>query len=160
MKNQPNRNYKSNDNVMTPLYLCKQIIRYFNPSGVILEPFKGSGNFLLACPKMIYCEKDEGIPFENFNKQVDWIITNPPWSKFKVMLEKSFQISKKHVVFLVTVNHVFTKARIKLAKKYNFNLKEILYVPTPKEFPQMGFQLGVIHWEKGYKGKVYIGDLK
>jgi hypothetical protein len=159
MKNQPNRDYKSNDNVMTPLPLCKQIINYLKPTGKILEPFKGTGNFLKACPQMIYCEIEENKPFENFNDRVDWIITNPPWSKLKIMLEKSCQVSDKHIVFLVTVNHVFTKARIRLTDNYNFKLKEILYIDTPKEFPQMGFQLGVIHWEKNYNGLVYIGRL-
>jgi len=160
MKSQPNRNYISNDDVMTPLSLCQDIINYFKPSGIILEPFKGTGNFLKACPSMIYCEMVEGKPFEEFDGRVDWIITNPPWSKIKTMLIKSCQVSKKHIVFLMTINHVFTKARIRITNDYNFYLKDILYIPTPKEFPQMGFQLGVIHWEKNYKGLVNILNLK
>ncbi|RLG10262.1 hypothetical protein DRN73_08195 [Candidatus Pacearchaeota archaeon] len=159
MKYQPNRNYKSSDEYMTPIYLCKQIIDYFKPNGLILEPCKGTGNFLKACPKMIYCEQKENKPFEKFNKKVDWVITNPPWSKFKFFLEKSFSVSNYHVVFLVTINHIFTKARVKLARNYNFGLKDILYIDTPKEFPQTGFQLGVIHWQKDYKGLVNIKKL-
>ena len=161
MKNQPNRNYKSNDSVMTPLPLCKRIVKYFKPDGTILEPCKGTGNFLKYLPKnrTDYCEIEEGKPFENYKGKVDWIITNPPWSKMKIFLEKSCQVANKHIVFLITVNHVFTKARIRITKQYNFNLKEILYIETPKEFPQMGFQLGLIHWEKNYTGATIIKDL-
>lgn len=159
MKYQPNRNYNSNDDVMTPLSLCVKIIHHLKPTGIILEPFKGTGNFLKACPEMIYCEQKENNSFENFTGCVDWIITNPPWSKIRYMLEKSCQVSNSHIVFLVTVNHVFTKARIKITDKYNFKLKEILYVQTPKEWPQSGFQLGFIHWEKNYDGLVYIDKL-
>ncbi len=157
MKNQPNKNYNSNDDVMTPLNLCEKIINYFKPAGTILEPCKGSGNFLQYLPKdSLYCEIKENKPFENFNNNVDWIITNPPWSKVRLFLEKSCQCSNKHIVFLITVNHVFTKARIRITNNYSFYLKDILYIDTPKEFPQMGFQLGIIHWEKDYNGQVNI----
>ena len=86
MKSQPNRNYKSDDVVMTPLSLCKRIVEYFNPEGTILEPCKGTGNFLKYLPKdrTIYCERDENIPFETFAGKVNWIITNPPFSKMRL----------------------------------------------------------------------------
>lgn len=160
MKSQPNRNYKSDDNVMTPLSLCKRIVDYFNPDGTILEPCKGSGNFLKYLPKerTSYCEMWEGTPFENYTGNVNWVITNPPWSKMRIFLNLSFKCAN-HVVFLITINHVFTKARIRDMKENNFGLKEILYVDTPKEFPQMGFQLGVIHYERNYKGATEIKDL-
>ncbi len=161
MKSQPNKDYKSDDDVMTPLSLCKRIVDYLNPDGTILEPCKGTGNFLNFLPKdrTDYCEMKEGKPFENYEEKVDWIITNPPWSKMRIFLEKSCQVANKHIVFLITVNHVFTKARIRITKQYNFGLKEILYIETPKEFPPMGFQIGIIHWEKNYTGTVTIKDL-
>jgi len=160
MRSQPNRNYKSDDAVMTPLSLCQRIVDYFNPDGTILEPCKGSGNFLKYLPKdrTSYCEMDEGIPFETYTGKVNWVITNPPWSKMRIFLNLSFKCAN-HVVFLITINHVFTKARIRDMKENNFGLKEILYVDTPKEFPQMGFQLGIIHYERNYKGATIIKDL-
>lgn len=106
MKNQPNRNYKSNDKIMTPLYLTKLIVNYFNPKGIILEPCKGSGNFLKFLPiHSLWCEIDEGIDFFNFQEKVNWIITNPPWSKVRDFLYHSMELSE-NIVFLMTINHL------------------------------------------------------
>lgn len=44
MKCQPNRNYKSDDVVMTPEDLAKKLIKHFNPKGKGLEPCRGTGN--------------------------------------------------------------------------------------------------------------------
>ena len=130
------------------------------PDGTILEPCKGTGNFLKYLPKdrTIYCERDENIPFETFTGKVNWIITNPPFSKMRLFLQLSFKCSN-HVCFVMTINHVFTKARIRDMKENNFGLKEILYIDTPKEFPQMGFQFGIVHYERNYKGATMIKDL-
>ena len=46
MKFQPNRDYKSNDEVMTPLKMAEKIVKHFNPTGKILEPCCGDGSFL------------------------------------------------------------------------------------------------------------------
>ena len=46
MKSQPNRNYKSDDEIMTPEYLAEALVNHFKPNGKILEPCKGTGNFL------------------------------------------------------------------------------------------------------------------
>ncbi len=51
-----------------------------------------------------------------------------------------------HVVFLMTINHVWTKARLRDLKDMNFGIREIYLLPTSKEFPQLGFQLGEIHF--------------
>ena len=82
MKSQPGINYKSNDIVMTPSRFAKEIIDYFNPSGLILEPCRGDGGFYnnFLKPKE-WCEITEGKDFFDFNEKVDWIITNPPYSQ-------------------------------------------------------------------------------
>ena len=145
MKYQPNRNYNSNDKVMTPDSLCKDIVEHFNPKGKMLEPCCGTGNFLKYLPKdTLWCEIDKGKDFFEFNKKVDWIITNPPWSEIKPFLEHSLELAN-NIVFLITVNHLYTKARIRLIKEHNFEIKEIYLLETPKEFPQSGFQLGAIY---------------
>jgi hypothetical protein len=50
-----------------------------------------------------------------------------------------------HVVFLITINHVWTRARLRDMQEAGFQLKEICPVAMPKEFPQLGFQLGAIY---------------
>jgi len=149
MKNQPNRNYSSNDVIMTPDYLCKAIVEHFKPSGKILEPCKGTGNFLKYM-KADWCEIEEGKDFFNYNKKVDWIITNPPYSKMRKFLIHSFEISQ-NIVFLITINHIWTKARVRDMQNHGFDIKEILLINTPKEFPPMGFQFGIVHFQKNYK---------
>lgn len=159
MKYQPNRNYISNDDINTPLILAKKIVDYFKPNGVILEPCKGTGNFLKVLPKnTLWCEIKEGRDFFNFKERVDWIITNPPWSKIKDFLEHSLDISE-NVCFLMTINHLWTKARLRILKEKNFGIKEILLIKTPRNFPQSGFQLGVVYLKKNYKGCVKINEL-
>ena len=85
----PNKTSKAtlNDVVMTSEETAIKIINYFNPVGTILEPCKGTGNFYNNFNiNKDYCEISEGIDFLKYNKQVDWIITNPPFSIFDLFL--------------------------------------------------------------------------
>jgi hypothetical protein len=160
MKTQPNRNYKSNDRIMTPLYLAELIVNYFNPKGIILEPCKGTENFLKCLPaNTLWCEIDEGKDFFIFKEKVNWIITNPPWSKIRDFLYHSMELSN-NIVFLMTINHLWTKARLRDMKQMNFGIKEILMIPEKTEdFPQTGFRCAAIHIQKNYKGKIKLSEL-
>ena len=44
MKMQPNRNYTSDDVVMTPIELAEKLVKHFNPQGKGLEPCCGTYN--------------------------------------------------------------------------------------------------------------------
>ena len=151
----PKQNKPENDIVYTPDYLAEEIIRHFNPIGKTLDPSSGQGAFYdkLPDPKD-WCELDRGRDFFLYNNKVDWIITNPPWSIIKPFLIHSITISD-NIVFLITINHLTTKARLRLIKEAGFYIKEIYCVKTPKyNWPQSGFQLAAIHLAKG------IGDIK
>jgi hypothetical protein len=63
------------------------------------------------------------------------------------------------IYFLITVNHIFTKARLRDIEERGFSIIEILYVDTPKEFPSTGFQLGVIHIKKIKNNSIKISRL-
>ena len=69
MKHQPNKNYNSNDEIQTPPLLCEAIVKHFQPSGIIMEPCRGEGNFYNALKKytinstLMYAEINEGIDF-------------------------------------------------------------------------------------------------
>lgn len=154
MNLQPNRNYKSNDIVYTPIELAQYILEHFNPQGFILEPCKGNGAFYnLMCEPKDYCEIAENKDFFEYTQHVDWIVTNPPWSLFRKFLEHSMNIAD-NIVFLITINHMWTKARIRMIQNASFGIKEILLLNTPNNFPQSGFQLGAIHLQKGYSGNI------
>ena len=63
MRSQPNRNYKSDDVVMTPDSLAVKLVEHFNPQGVGLEPCRGSGNIWRHLPFAEWCEITEGRDF-------------------------------------------------------------------------------------------------
>jgi len=155
LKNNTNRN----DVVMTPEYLAKALIEHFKPAGKILEPCKGSGNFLKYLPSnSLWCEISEGKDFMEFDEKVDWIITNPPWSKIRPFIQKSLEVSD-NFVFLTTIVHLWMKARLRDIHQAGFGIKEIALLDTPKNFPQSGFQLGAFHIQKGYSGSIKFSDL-
>jgi len=159
MKSQANRDYVSNDCVDTPKPLAKTLVEHFKPNGIILEPCKGIGNFLKYLPEeTLWCEITEGKDFMDFNNKVDWIITNPPWSKIRKFLNKSMEVAD-NVCFLFTINHLWTKARLRDIKDKGFGIKEILIFDTPREFPPMGFQVGMVHLKKGYIGEIKFGEI-
>lgn len=152
-----------NDKVMTPEDLAVQIINHFAPRGRILEPCRGSGNFYRNFPVdnsvSLYCEIDEGLDFFDFQGRVDWVITNPPFSKFRSFLQKSMEVAD-HVVFLSFVNAFWMKARMRDIRDSGFGFKELILVDTPVStgWPQSGFQCGVVHLERGYKGNLIMSD--
>jgi|TARA_Y100000310_G_C20313519_1_gene637338 tRNA1(Val) A37 N6-methylase TrmN6 len=143
---------------MTPRYLAKAIVEHFEPSGKILEPCCGTGNFLKYM-KAEWCEISLGKDFFNYRKRVDWIITNPPWSKVRNFLQQSMKIAD-NIVFLITINHLWTKARLRDMKEAGFGIKEICMIPekTP-DFPQTGFRCGACHIKRGYKGDIKLSEL-
>lgn len=149
-----------NDNVQTPPELGKKIINHYNPTGKILEPCRGNGlGFYQYMPTdALWCELTEGKNFFDFDEKVDWIITNPPFSKLRHFLEHSMSISN-NIVFLCLVPNAFYRARIELSRKHGFGIKELIYIPQQKPpFPKFGFQLGTVYWQKGWEGDIKVTD--
>lgn len=213
MRSQPNRNYVSNDDIQTPLALARQLVAHFQPSGKILEPCRGEGNFLkvlrehvksreqkeksrnsdqrklakisgsnqsprltasrlkLTAPSVLkaqstllpatsvhWAEVKLGRDFFDWDQPVDWIITNPPWSQVRDFLCHAMEMAE-HVVFLFTINHLWTKARLRDIHNADFGVREIVLVNMPQTFPQSGFQLGAVHLQHGWKGKITMTDM-
>jgi len=160
MRSQPNKNYQSNDNIMTPDYLARTLVEYFRPSGRVLEPCAGTGAFLKYLPPdTFWCEIKDGKDFFDFRLRVDWIFTNPPWSQIRRFLCHSLELAD-NICFLLTINHLWTKARLRDIKEANFGIKEIVIFDTPKTFPQLGFQMGMIHLQRNYKGDIKFTELR
>ena len=150
----PPKNTPEKDIVMTPEYLAKDIIKHFNPTGKILDPSRGTGAFYdnFKTDNKDWCELGEDKDFLDYNEKVDWIITNPPWSKMQVFLEHGMKVSD-NIVYLTTINHYTTKRRIREMRSYGFAVKEIYCVDTPKKpWPQLGFQSAAVHTQRGYTG--------
>lgn len=159
MKYQPNRNYNSNDIVMTPPELARQLVNHFKPKGKGLEPCKGSGNILQYLNNADWCEITKGKDFFEYKSKVDYIFTNPPWSQIRAFLIHSMELADD-IYFLFTVNHLWTKARLRDIKNNNFGIVEICIFDTPKDFPQSGFQCGMVHLQRGYTGEIIFSELE
>ena len=155
----PPKNTPEKDIVMTPEYLAQDIIQHFNPTGIVLDPSRGTGAFYDNFPNeqiimKDWCELGECKDFLQYSNKVDWIITNPPWSKMQKFLEHGMRISD-NIVYLTTINHYTTKRRIREMREYNFAIKEIYCVDTPKKpWPQLGFQLAAVHTQRDYSGGI------
>jgi hypothetical protein len=151
-----------NDRVYTPDALAASIVAHFKPSGRILEPCRGKGAFVRAMPDCDFCEIDDGLDFfkiKIFNNRYNWIVTNPPWGQFRRFLNQSMMCAD-NIVFLVTVNHFFTRARVRDLFEARFGLVEIAYCDTPPPpWPGSGFQVAAVHIRHGYNGPVKISRL-
>ncbi len=115
-----NDNYGSEDD----LYL--KINKFIPKDKVIYEPFfldGKSGKCLekMGCKKVIH----ENIDFfENIDKlQYDTIISNPPFSKRKLILDKLFEIDKP---FILTLNPIVLSCKWFLSKYGNKDLQLII----------------------------------
>lgn len=155
MRLQPGPNDPSADLVYTPPELAAKLVAHLKPSGRVLDPAKGQGAFYDTFPvgcSRAYCEISEGRDFFEWTEPVDWIITNPPWSKIRQFISQGCKVAN-HVCYLITANHLFTKARLKVVRDAGFGVREIIFVPTPKSpWPQSGFAVAMIHLERSWQG--------
>ncbi len=158
MRCQPNRNYVSDDVVQTPMEMAERLVHHFQPKGRILEPCCGSGHFLEFLPGAEWCEIQQGRDFFDWDQPVDWIITNPPWSQIRPFLAHAMKHAD-HIVFLMTVNHAWTKARLRDVRENTFGIREIALLEMPASFPQSGFQLGAVYYQRGWQGSITLSDL-
>lgn len=149
----PGKNQPEHDLVMTPPWLADQIVDYFAPRGRLLDPARGEGAFYNAMLRhssaVQWCERTEGRDFYSWHDPVDWIITNPPWSKLRPFLLHSMTLAP-NVVFLCTITHVVTKARLRDIDRAGFGIAVVLPVrQPPPPWPGSGFQLAAVLVQRG-----------
>lgn len=155
MQLNPNKNAPDKDIVYTPPQLALDIIEHYQPQGRILDPCRGDGAFFNQLTNCDWCELSQGRDFLSYDNKVDWIITNPPWSKMREFLSHGMQIAD-NIVYLTSINHYTTKRRIRDMKEAGFAIKEFFCIDTPKCFPQSGFQLAAVHTKRDYTGDIQM----
>lgn len=141
------------DCVYTPTWAAKDMIEFFKPTGRILEPCKGSGSILQFLPGADWCEIVDGKDFFKWNAQVDWIISNPPYSQFNEWLQHSFDICE-NVVYLIPLQKIFNAyGVIKICRNRGW-MKHIRFYGggSRLRFP-MGNAIGAVHFIRGYSGE-------
>ena len=120
---------KANDVFITPLKLAKMCIdRHTNTEGDLwLDSSKNSGSFYNQFPteNKDYCEILEGRDFLQYDKQVDIISQNPPYSILNVWINKCISIARKEVGLLIGISNLTAK-RIETFNKAGFYLKSYI----------------------------------
>jgi len=152
-------NINPNDVVFTPNWLAQQICKMFPISGKVLEPCKGEGAFLKYLPpNSEWCEITDGKNYYDFNKTVDWLVTNPPYSDYNRFLEHSFNIAD-NIVLLVPVAKMF-KSMGTLQAIFDYGGFVSIHVLSASKagFP-FGFPCAVYYLKRGYKGATNITKL-
>lgn len=158
----PARNSPLNDIVYTPRSLAKAVINHHPLAGTVLDPCRGDGAFFDQFPDHVdacWCEIGEGRDFLRWQVPVDWIVTNPPWSKFRSFLAHGMQVAE-NVLYLAAFNHFGTKARQADIRRHGFGIRSILFVPTPPSFPYSGLQLCAIWLQRGWQGPCEMDELE
>lgn len=137
------------DNIYTSQELAKNIIGKFNLYGKVLDASMGGGAFFNQLPDHVekdWCELDRNKDFFDYHKKVDWIITNPPFSKLTQFLEHAFKISD-NVVYLIPAFKLFVSAkRLRLIREYT-NVIELHEVKKPKDWT-INFPLVAVYFKR------------
>ena len=94
-----------NDTVMTPPAVAERLVRHFQPSGLVLEPCRGTGNIyqalLAAGCATDWCEISEGRDFFDYTgPRPNLILTNPPYSIFPTFLGRCLSICDDVIVVI------------------------------------------------------------
>jgi len=149
-------NMNPNDVVFTPDLLAKQICEMFPIRGKVLEPCKGEGAFLRYLPEGTeWCEIADGRNFYDYTQQVDWIVTNPPYSDFNRFLEHSFSLAENIVLLLPLAKLFKSMGTIKKVLSWG-GIRSIKLLPASKAGFPFGFPCGVFFLQKGFKGHTKI----
>jgi hypothetical protein len=148
------------DIVFTPDWLARTICSMFQIQGRVLEPCKGEGVFLKYLPPNTdWCEISEGRNFYEYEKQVDWIVTNPPYSDFDRFLEHSFRLANNIVILVPLAKMLKSMGTINQIFNYGGIVSCHLISGSRAGFP-FGFPCGVYYLKRGYKGKTEMALLK
>ncbi len=145
---------KINDVFYTPEKLaidCISKIPLMNKD-LVLDPFYGKGIFYNNYPDYVekdYCEIELNKDFFKYDKNVDWIISNPPFSKINEVLNFSAKICNKgfgYILYCLSLTH----GRIKRMEDKGFYITSIDLTTLPD---WAGIPVFFILWEKVDKDK-------
>ena len=146
---------KKNDIFITPIQLAKKHINLieYKDDEIWFDPFKNSGNYYNNYPNdnKEWCEILDNKDFFYFNKKVDIICSNPPYSIMDKVLEKSIQLNPRVISYLIGSNNLTTR-RIEDMNKKNYGLTKLVMLKVSSWFG-MSF---IVVFEKDKKNIIDI----
>ena len=125
-----------NDEFYTPKFAVKPIMKYLKPNSFIWCPFDTKESnyvklFTEAGHDVLCTHIDNGIDFlkldncsMNFNYNIDYIISNPPYSLKTEVLEKLFELNIPFAMLVGVVGLFESQKRFDMFKNNKF---EIMY---------------------------------
>jgi type I restriction-modification system DNA methylase subunit len=121
-------NNNANDIIYTPKPVALKMIDMcdIKEGAFVLDPSKGGGIFYDNLPTTCvkdYCEITENKDFFEYNKSVDLIIGNPPYSLWDKWIEHTVKITNKFCYILGCLN--FTDARVRKIFDNGFSITKI-----------------------------------
>lgn len=143
---------------MTPPHIAKRIIEQLPIDflDAILDPFKGEGAFYDQFPETLHkywCEIDEGRDFFDFDTPVDWIVSNPPYSRFTEVMKHSYKLAD-NIVYLIPLNKIVSSwGRCLDLAEYGGVYKIWIFPAGKANFP-FGFPACAVWLKRGYKGPI------
>ena len=148
--------FKIRDVVNTPDKVALAIVERYKPRGLVLDPCRGDGAFFNNLPGALWCELRDGKDFFAWNRPVDWIIGNPPFSILNQWLDHSFKLAD-NIVYLLPIAKVFG-SRLRLKKIVEYGGIVDIWAPwTGRNVGfEFGWAVGSIHFKRGFKGKTTL----
>ena len=131
-------------------YTPKELVIYclekinFDYDDVVLDAGSGKNKVWLNNIKTKNkdcCELELGKDFFNYSNKVDWVVGNPPYKECWEFWQKSFDISRKGVGFLISINmfNKFTPKRLEEIKNKGFYINKVCVVSCKKWFGRYFF---------------------
>lgn len=121
------------DYVKTPYWCAKDMIDFFQPEGIILDPCRGINKiFFDNLNNADWCEITEGIDFFENNKHYDWIIGNPPYSIFNKWIKHSYKIGE-NIVYLLPTFKIFNALSLMRLYRDKGHIRHIRVYDTGKK---------------------------
>lgn len=151
--------YNPNDEIMTPPRVAAKIISVLplKPTDFLLDPFKGEGAFYNQFPAnpKDWCEVKEGRDFYDWKKEIDWVISNPPYSQFTEVMKHSYKIAK-NICYLIPLSKIVASWGRCLDLDAYGGVRKLWIFPAGKANFPFGFPACAVWIQKDYKGDVGV----
>jgi hypothetical protein len=136
------------DYVETPYWCAKDMIEFFKPKGIILDPCRGDNKiFYDILNDCDWCEIKEGKDFFEYR-----IIRNPPYSIFNRWIKHSYTIAK-NIVYLLPTFKIYNPLSLMRLYRDRGGIVHLRFYDTGKDISWSRSRPIVASWfQKGYKG--------